>query len=376
MKYDFQRLKDWMDGVCQKKYTPCCDVMIYQDHKEVFRYLTGTTDLEGQHPVSPQTVYYLYSCTKPITAATGMILLERGLLHLDDPVAKYLPAYADAYVLQNGKQVRVGDQMTVKHLFTMSAGLDYTLDRPAVQQIIRENPDASTVEVVNTFVKEPLLFVPGDQFEYSLCHDVLGAVIEVAGQKTLGEVMKTLLFDPLGMSHTYFPKKNDVVPNLAPIYRYWGEQGMDIEPSNRYVFGARYQSGGAGLVSTTEDYALFGDCMACGGVGKSGARVMKEETVKQMRTEQLSGFVHHPAFNCSAGEGYGYGLGVRVLIDRSAGQRSHLGEFGWDGAAGAYLLCDPTCALSIVYMQHVQNWPEPLEFHKPVRDLTYDIMGL
>ena len=63
MKYDFQRLKDWMDGVCQKKYTPCCDVMIYQDHKEVFRYLTGTTDLEGQHPVSPQTVYYLYSCT-------------------------------------------------------------------------------------------------------------------------------------------------------------------------------------------------------------------------------------------------------------------------------------------------------------------------
>ena len=83
--------------------------------------------------------------------------------------------------------------MTVKHLFTMSAGLDYTLDRPAVQQIIRENPDASTVEVVNTFVKEPLLFVPGDQFEYSLCHDVLGAVIEVAAQKTLGAVSYTHL---------------------------------------------------------------------------------------------------------------------------------------------------------------------------------------
>lgn len=376
--YDFQRLKNWMDNVCAKGAAPGCDVLIYREHEQIFRYITGTADLEKTKPLTDKAAYYLYSCSKPITVTGAMLLVQRGQLELDAPVGNYLPAFRDAFVVENGEKICVGEEMTVRHLFTMSAGLDYQLDRPAVRALLARKPDASTSEVVSAFAQDPLLFRPGERYEYSLCHDVLGAVIESVSGMRFGDFLRENIFAPLGMEHTYFAKKGEVPDNMVEQYRYWGENGMDQVDGNGnvFLFNRDYQSGGAGLISTTEDYARFADAMACGGCGANGARILEEKTVEQMRTEQLHKLLKNPAFCCSAGPGYSYGLGVRVLTDRSDGQRSSLGEFGWDGAAGAYLLCDPQTHLSIVYMQHVQNWPDPLEMHAPVRDLTYDIMDL
>ena len=137
-----------------------------------------------------------------------------------------------------------------------------------------------------------------------------------------------------------------------------------------------YESGGAGLYSTVEDYSLFADAMACGGRGITGKQILQPETIDLMRTDQLGSYVMDTRFGCAAGPGYGYGLGVRTLIDESA-SRSTPGEFGWDGAAGSYVMIDPEYALSIFFAMHVRAWPTLIGCgHAPIRDMTYDILGL
>ena len=147
---------------------------------------------------------------------------------------------------------------------------------------------------------------------------------------------------------------------------------------NEYQLTDGYESGGAGLISSVEDYSLFADALANGGVGASGAQILKPETIDLMRKEQLSACTVDPTFECAAGPGYGYALGVRTLIDRSQGQRSPLGEFGWDGAVGSYLMVDVENEIAIVYMQHVGAWTQIRKhpFHAPMRDGAYEAFGL
>ena len=139
----------------------------------------------------------------------------------------------------------------------------------------------------------------------------------------------------------------------------------------------RYESGGAGLYSSAETYSLFVDALACGGVGATGKRILKPETIDLMRTEQLKKYLVNSEYSAPAGPGYGYGLGVRTLIDKSQGQRSSLGEFGWDGVAGSYMLVDPKYNLSIFFAMHVRGWPTLIgDTHARIRDLTYTVLGL
>ena len=357
---------------------PSCEIKIMREHETLFRYSTGKSDYEGTKDVNKNSIYYLYSCTKPITVTAAMQLVEKGLLSLEDPVSKYIPSFNDVFLNVDGQKKRPKNTMTIRHLFTMCGGLDYDLKAEHIKEFTQNNPNASTREVVDRFVLAPLLFEPGEKFKYSFCHDVLAVVIEVITGMSFGEYLKKNIFEPLGMKHIGFAIPEDEKETL--VAQYTNKEGWGIVPRENdceFCLSNNYESGGAGLYSTLDDYSLFADAMANGGVGITGKQILKPETIDLMRTEQLKNYAVDTKFSCAAGTGYGYGLGVRTLVDKSEGQRSALGEFGWDGAAGSYVMIDPASKLSITFTMHVRNWPKLLGYgHAKLRDMTYDILGL
>ena len=381
---NFQPLINYIETVLRaEKQVPGCALKIMRNHETLFRYVSGNKDYEAQIPADGSELFYLYSCTKPVTCAAALQLVEQGKLDLDTPVSRYLPEYADAFRLENDKKIPVTQPITIRNLFTMTAGLDGRMRSDPTLELIQKNPHATTREIVSTFIRNRLLFEPGYRFEYGVCLDVLAAVIEVVSGMTVGQYMEENIFRPLGMHDTGFTVPPEKQSRIAAQYS-CPEPGkiIPIPTTNGFQLTDRYESGGAGLYSCLEDYSRFADAMACGGLGLTGNRILKPETVAQMCSDHLTGFVKEDAFGTCAGHGYSYGLGVRTLISKEHGQRSSLGEFGWDGMAGTYIMMDTKYDLSIVFTMHVSGWPSCIGDgrkglgHAPIRDLTYDILGL
>ena len=251
---------------------PLCGVTVRRNHEKLFEY--------GVNIANDQRLF-LYSCSKPITIAGVMRLYERGLIGLDDPVAQYLPAYADAFVMKNGVKAKPDTVMTIRHLMTMTAGLNYDLNTEPIRKTI-ESGKTDTVSIVNAFVQSPLDFSPGDRYQYSLAHDVLAAIAEVVSGKPFRQYMHEEVFAPLGMNHTSYRWQED---EIAPQYRFNAES-REYEPVPRtcvYRLASDYDSGGAGVVSTQEDLSLFLDAMACGGRAETGYVPSSCRTLPQMR---------------------------------------------------------------------------------------------
>ena len=375
---DFSPLISYMEDVLHKeKNLPSCDIKIMRNHETLFRYSCGTRDYDQKEAVRKDDIYTLFSCTKPITCAAAMRLVEDGVIGLDDPVSKYLPEYKNAFLMKDGKPVPATKTMTIRHLFTMSGGLNYNKEAKPVQDVLAANPNAGTLELVNAFVRSPLEFEPGEKFLYSLCHDVLAAVVEVASGMRYSEYLKKTIFDPLGMKETKFRLKEEDKPRLAAMY-YANTEACNPYPQRcDYRLADNYESGGAGLYSTVDDYSLFADAMANGGVGITGKQILKPETIDQMRTEQLSTCTVDPTFSCNGGPGYGYAFGVRTMVDTTECKGASLGEFGWDGAAGSFVMIDPRNNLSLFFATHVLAWVYRIgRAHIPLRDLTYQCLGL
>lgn len=359
---------------------PGFDVIIQQNHKTLFRAQYGYSDTEQKIPTSGNELYYMYSCSKPLTATGAMRLVEEGKLDLDAPVSTYLPSFHDAYLTENGIRRAPKTPITVRHLFTMTAGLTYDMDTDPIRELLTSGKGrVPTTEFAKAVIASPLAFEPGSRYNYSLCHDILGAVIEAVSDMPFGEYQKKAIFEPLGMTRTGFLTTLDTTEGLPPLYIYKGSSKSTEVHKNMYEFGLhpRYESGGAGLLSTVEDYAKFAAAMAHNGLSPEGYRVLKPETIQMMKTEQLTKLIPNAAFGCAAGPGYGYGLGVRTLVNKDGGQRSPFGEFGWDGAAGAYVLIDTDNDLSIFYATHLRGWHDRFgSIHAPIRDLTYTCLGI
>lgn len=374
---DFSSVIEYVEKVLRsEKGVPGCDLIIMRDHETLLRYSSGVSDYAGKKPVSADDIYQMYSCTKVMTCTCAMQLVERGIIDLEDPVRKYLPEFDNAFLVKNEQKVRPEKTMTLRHLFTMSAGLDYDRRTKPILDVIAKNPHATTLDIVNALVRSPLHFEPGARFLYSMCHDVLAAVVEVASGMRFSAYMLENIWEPLGIKNTCFQITDSVMDRMSALYECY-EAGK-IRPFTEYRdfnLTDRFESGGAGLYSTVQDFGLFADALACGGIGATGKQILKPETIDLMRTEQLSGYVMDTKFGCAAGPGYGYGLGVRTRIDQSHGERSSIGEFGWDGAAGSYIMIDPTYKLSIFFAMHVRNWPTLIGCgHAPIRDLTYAVL--
>jgi CubicO group peptidase (beta-lactamase class C family) len=313
-----------------------------------------------------------------------MQLVERGKILITEPLSKYIPEYANMTVkhrCEDGStEIRPAkNPILIKHLFSMSAGFNYNLDAPAIKRVKEEKGGSpTTLDVIRALAEEPLEFEPGTEYRYSLCHDVLGAVIEIASGERLGDYMKKNIFDPLGMKDTTFDCTPDIHSRIASQYQYDRKNGVAIEipnTENRYRFGANgeYQSGGAGLISSVDDYILLADALANLGVGKNGARILSSRAVNLMRKNQLNDY-QLSQFRVKAHlMGYGYALGVRTnMVPEEAGNLAPLGEFGWDGARSAYFSADPENRLAVYYGQHLDGFHEVL--HTRLRNVIYSCL--
>ena len=341
-------IENVIDKIRTETGVPYIDVICYKEHKEIFRYTSGDC-------ATGKELLYMYSCSKPITVTAALRLVEQGLVSIDDPVCKYLPEMKNAfYIDEGGERVTVGKKMTLRHLFTMTAGFTYNFGTPPIQQLIEDSDGKAVLrDFIPKLVETPLSFKPGTKFQYSLCHDIIAAVVEVVSGKRFSEYVNEAIFAPLEMYNSRFD--NGEV-DVADIYMA-SEQGVYRIDEEKILLPTKsYESGGAGLCSTVEDYVLFADALACGGISKNDYKVLSKEMIRELTTEQVKGISVNNSFSCIQGDDYGYGLGVRVRqIPTEWGLG--VGEYGWDGAAGSYVMIDPERKVSIFVGMHVRSWP-------------------
>ncbi len=371
---NFSKLESLLKSLPHRGY-PYCGMAVTLNGKPVFRHTVGYSDAEGKRPASPRDLYWIFSASKVITCTAAMQLVERGIIALDDPVSKYIPAYADLKVKNpDGTCSPSPIPMTVEHLFTMTGGLTYELNSPSLREA-RKDPHASTLTLVSAMAKEPLEFVPGTRHRYSLCHDVLAAVVEVASGMRFSDYMQKNLFDPLGMTDTGFRPTEEQLSRFASAWRHDDSTGRStlIPTENPYALSLDYDSGGAGLFSSVDDYIKLVTALACDGVGQNGTRILSPETIAMMEVDPLTPEARK-SFIGSRLYGYSWGLCGRVHVDPAYSlARSPVGEFGWDGAANAFALVDRKNHLALFFgtQVHASNYGYHL-IHPLLRDLTYE----
>jgi len=369
---DFTRLTQLLDRL-PARGVPGLECKVMKDGQEVYRHSAGYSCIETQTPVTGENLYFLYSASKVVTCTAALQLYERGLYLMSDPIADYLPEFKEMTVrhtLPDGKaEIRPAQNpITIGQLFTMTAGLTYnTQTLPIREKLAAEGEKCTTRSMMSAIAASPLMFEPGTRWNYSLCHDVLGAFIEVISGKTFGEYLKENVFDPCGMADTAFTLAPEKKHRMAAQYCF-NEKTQKPErmaDENELVFGPLYESGGAGLISSLDDYMRFANALCTG-----APRLIAPRTMEMMRENHLNA-VQMADFNWIQMRGYGYGLGVRTMVDRArGGSNGSLKEFGWGGAAGAYVMIDPDLKLTVVFLEHMRNSLEPY-IHPRIRNTVY-----
>ena len=374
---DFSRMKAFQDYLVSWRI-PGCDCMVTKDHETVYRYRTGWADREAGRKMTGDELYFFWSASKIITSSLGMRLFESGLFAMNDPLSAYMPEFAHMTVRTriDGREeiVPAKRPIRVRHLFNMTAGFDYNFGTPFVEEVKKNTGgECPTREIARAIARSPLCFEPGTMWQYSLCHDVLGAFIEVVAGKRLRDYAREVLFDPLGMDDTcYNLPSPEKMKRMAVQYNWRDDLGKYLPTNNTcgHILGPGYDSGGAGVISSCADYMKFADTVANGGTSREGYRYLSPATVDLWRTDTLTP-EQRVSYNWDQLAGYGYGFGVRTMTDRAAGgSNGPVGEFGWGGAAGAWVILDPENRVALVYTQHMLNNQEP--FISPrLRNILY-----
>lgn len=331
--------------------------------KEIYYNAFGEADAERGIPMQRDTIIRLYSMTKPITSAAVMILAERGELDLWDPVSKYLPCFKGQKVWSDALgEIPAERENTIFDLLNMTSGIPYTDEttesgrrmKKIVDELVARRERGirvDTQEYLRNIATVPLCFQPGDRWMYGFSADVLGGIVEVISGMTYGEFLKKEIFEPLNMADTgfYLPEKEKY--RMAQYYD-MTEQGLIPHTGSHlgeyYGEDVAFESGGAGLVSTLDDYSRFASMMVHRGE-YLGRRILGRKTVEFMTQNHLTE-EQRRSFNWESAIGYGYGCLMRVLINQSpACSNASLGEHGWDGWTGNYVTMDPAEDLVLLY---------------------------
>ena len=372
---NFDKITSYLDSL-EAEGIPSVDCIIYKNHEPIYRHYNGYADNAKTKRIQGNELYLMFSATKLITMTAALQLVDNGRIDLDELVSQYLPFYRDLKVIKDDQVKPAQKELLVRHLLSMQSGLDYDLKRSGIARVLNEKGQkATTQELVNAFIESPLKFEPGEHFEYSLSHDVVGAIIEVVSGMSLYEYFSQNIFGPLEMKNTYFAKPINDNERLVAQYMYDNDNHVstEMELSCCYQLTESYESGGAGLISCVEDYGKLADTLANGGVSAKGIRILKEETINLMRTNQL-GLVQREDLAKKMGRvGYGYGCGVQILLEpKDCNAKAPIGVFGWDGAAGACIIMDPENHIALVYIQHVRGCGYAYStIHPMLRDLLY-----
>ena len=389
---NFEKVTHYLDSLKNLYNVRCTDCIITKEHEIIYRHLTGTADFEDTIPLTKHNLHDIFSASKVLTMTAVMQLAEQGKLGLQDELSKYLPEFAEMNVVANlnlpefvasgqwilgwpdetSQQVPAKNKIYIQDMMSMTAGFSYHLASNPVLQLLKQHPHASTREIVREFAKNPLLYEPGTHYSYSYAHDILAAVVEVVSDMKFSDYMTKNIFEPLGARELYYQIPESEKNRLTVLYGYDTEREKHVP---QIVNAARmndcYESGGAGIACTVEDYSKVIDALANGGAGADGARILKPESIAKMSENRLNE-QQLKDFHIGGKLEYGYGLGVRTLLDPTA-SKSPLGEFGWDGAAGAYVLIDPVNHLSLFYVQAAPDSGTAFsDIHPTLRDLVYD----
>lgn len=340
------------------------NLLVLKDGAPVLSLESGYADLETKTPMAKDTIMRLYSMSKPITAACMMILLQRGMIDLNDPVSKFIPAFANQTYVKGNSIAFANRPMTVHDLLFMTSGLSYGSDSAAGKAIYEVFSDMdkrlftdhamSTREFADRIGKNPLEFEPSSNFAYGVSADILGALIEILSGMSFAEFLQKEILDPLEMEDTGFFVPKEKQSRLAHVYKRT-ENGFELYTGNH--LGIRnamdelpaFQSGGAGLVSTLEDYSHFGSMLLAGGCYKR-YQLLEPETVRYFTQGSLQPWQQETlSRNWGGLEGYSYGNLMRVMKDPSkAIMYTTLGEYGWDGWLGPYFSNHPGCGITFL----------------------------
>lgn len=365
------RVRELIEEAIADHVTMGASILVWQNGSEQFYDARGYADREGKKPLERDTIFRLYSMSKPITAAAAMILIERGMLDLAQPVADFLPGFRNLTVERNGVIEKTEVPVTVMELLNMTSGLTYggteslsermTLDyiEECVNRLHTEHP-VTTYEFANYLGTLPLAFVPDTSWRYGLSADVLGAVIEQVSGMRFGTFLRENLFDRIGMHDTGFWVPEEKQHRLAKAYESV-EGGMELYAgdnlavSNTMKMEPAFESGGAGLVSTIDDYARFGRMLLNGGV-LDGVRVLNETSVTFLTSGGLT-YDQQKEFRKWIGlDGFTYSHLMRIMehpgMANVVGCR---GEYGWDGWLGCYFANLPEKNMTFLLMQQKKD---------------------
>lgn len=329
----------------------------------------GLMDVERNKAMCRDTIFRIYSMTKPITSIAMMQLYEQGRFLLDDPVHKYIPAWKNLQVYKSGVYpdfitTPATSVMTIRDLFTHMSGLTYGfMQRTNVDAAYRElKLDGSKSLTLETLVSQlaelPLEFSPGTAWNYSVATDVLGYLVQLLADQPFDEYLHERIFEPLGMVDTGFQVTDDQLERFAACYQYQpGNQFklQDDPATSPFRRKGSFLSGGGGLVSTIDDYFHFAQALCQGGAFQ-GQRIIGRKTLEFMRSNHLPGNQDLPSLSVGsfsetpyAGSGFGLGFSVKTDVAKSQINGS-VGEYGWGGLASTNFFIDPVEELVMIFM--------------------------
>jgi CubicO group peptidase (beta-lactamase class C family) len=353
--------------------------VIARDGRIVYEEGIGRFDAERPEPLTPQHLFRIYSMTKPVTAVAIMKLQEQGRLNIDDPVARYIPAFADVQVYAGGPstspQLRAPARPpTIADLLSHTSGLTYGVfgNTPLDSMYLRAgllSPATTLEQFADAVAALPLLFSPGERWVYSVGQDVAGRVVEVASGLPFGEYLQLEIFGPLGMTNTSFFIREGEEGRLMPMHQ--PGPGGRVRPLRSigasFERTARFESGGGGLISTPGDYLRFAQMLLNGGQ-LNGVRILSPASVESITRNHLPEPIRGTTM---AGPAHGFGLSVAVQVDPPNGRGPAVGTYWWAGAANTNFWIDPENRLvGMIFTQQRNDGAANAAF----RRLVYEAM--
>lgn len=382
------RLRRYCSGYIDDRKIAGCSMILWSGGEERFTTFQGVQDIESQRPVARDTIFRIYSMTKPVASIALMMLWERGRFDLDDPLAKFIPAFSDMTVYQpDGSVEPAAGPITIRQLLSHTSGLilpafsEHPLREIYISHGVNGSRSEGTLgEVIGRLAELPLLFHPGTRWEYSMATDVVGHLVEVIDGRSFDGFLQEEIFGPLGMVDTGFHLPHAQIPRFAANYTRDGDQPIrpiDTPKESRYLAVPDYKSGNGGLLSTMDDYLQF--CLMLRNRGEhNGARILKPETVDLMTRNHLDGdmaAMDAANFGGLDWTGIGFGLGFSVVLDAPYVGHGHNGTYAWSGAASTYFWIDPVADLIAIFF--TQFMPSrTYTIRSDLRPLVYDALVL
>jgi CubicO group peptidase (beta-lactamase class C family) len=346
---------------------PGCQVLVARHGQPAYFRSLGLMDRERQKPMADDTIFRIYSMSKPITSVALMTLYEQGHFQLNDPVHRFIPEWRDQKVWVSGDvdamELKAPESpMTMRHVLSHTAGLTYgATNHPVDKAYRRHGVNRDRSETLRTFIEKlalvPLRYQPGESWMYSFATDVCGYLVEAISGKPFDQYLQETIFDPLGMSDTSFWVRPDKLSRFAANYQRQPDKSLkliDDPERSTYLSNPSFFSGGGGLTSTTADYLRFCEMLRRGGE-LDGARILGPRTIDLMARNHLAEGkdltqMAVGAFSETAYEGVGFGLGFAMTLDEVDAGSLGEGDYYWGGAASTIFWVDPLEDLVVIFM--------------------------